>query len=229
MQEFNIDKYRQFIKTKITKLYNKKGSLTEEEIINYCSQFTKTVQEFFPDKNQSVTQQKLRRIFSNNLLNKPKAVKINNYFLYEYGFIKCNICKNILHKSNFYKQESYWNGHKHYCKNCQKNTRNLQHNRDYIKKNRGKYNAHTAKYRASKIKATPKWLTNEQLLEIENLYKKAKLLNLEVDHIIPLQGQNVSGLHVPWNLQLLSKKDNAKKGNNIKEEEIYAGEPLICK
>lgn len=110
-----------------------------------------------------------------------------------------------------------------------KNTRNLQHNRDYIKKNRGKYNAHTAKYRASKIKATPKWLTNEQLLEIENLYKKAKLLNLEVDHIIPLQGQNVSGLHVPWNLQLLSKKDNAKKGNNIKEEEIYAGEPLICK
>tara|TARA_R110000868_G_scaffold5466_13_gene32930 strand:- start:689 stop:883 length:195 start_codon:yes stop_codon:yes gene_type:complete len=53
----------------------------------------------------------------------------------------------------------------------------------------------------------------QQLIKIEELYKKANKLNLEVDHIVPLQGDNVCGLHVPCNLQLLSKKDNASKGN----------------
>jgi len=107
-----------------------------------------------------------------------------------------------------------------------------------IHNNRDKYNAYLAKYRAKKLKATPKWLTNEHYLIIEQIYKKAKVLGLEVDHIIPLQGSNVCGLHVPWNLQLLTREENAAKSNKIvdafykyikEEEEVYAGEQLICR
>lgn len=57
--------------------------------------------------------------------------------------------------------------------------------------------------------AMPKWVDKEALLAI---YKEAYEAGLEVDHIIPLNGDGVCGLHVPWNLQLVSKSENRKKG-----------------
>jgi len=83
--------------------------------------------------------------------------------------------------------------------------------------------AKAAKRRASKYNATPKWLTKEQLLEIKEFYTLCKDLQwlsdfndpLQVDHIVPLQGENICGLHVPWNLQILPRSLNIKKGNKI--------------
>ena len=69
--------------------------------------------------------------------------------------------------------------------------------------------------------ATPKWLTENQRMEIRLKYRLAIELSRAtgerhaVDHIIPLHGESVCGLHVPWNLQVLTQKDNLLKYNRM--------------
>lgn len=87
----------------------------------------------------------------------------------------------------------------------------------YRKDNLGKYAFYAQTRWTRKLNATPAWLTEVQLKEIENFYLLAKWYEEEmhVDHIVPLQGKNVCGLHVPWNLQLLPAIENIKKGNRF--------------
>lgn len=95
--------------------------------------------------------------------------------------------------------------------------------RKYGENNRDKINAISAKYRASKLKATPKWLTDFDLECMREMYTIARAFKLytgqeyHVDHIIPLQGHNVCGLHVPWNLQVLAASENLSKSNKLQE------------
>ena len=70
--------------------------------------------------------------------------------------------------------------------------------------------ASSAKHRAAKLQATPSWAEPEL---IELIYAEAAYRNMQVDHIIPLQGKNVCGLHVHNNMQLLTRSQNASKGN----------------
>jgi 5-methylcytosine-specific restriction endonuclease McrA len=78
-----------------------------------------------------------------------------------------------------------------------------------------------AEYRATKHNATPAWLNKEQRALIRRYYFTARWVqnilgeNIEVDHIVPIRGKEVCGLHVPWNLQLLTQIDNNKKRNNL--------------
>ena len=83
---------------------------------------------------------------------------------------------------------------------------------EYDQRNQAAKNARTAKYRAAKVQATPKWLSQEHLDEIRQIYKNCPP-GLEVDHIVPIRGKNVRGLHVPWNLQYLSPTENNRKNN----------------
>lgn len=82
------------------------------------------------------------------------------------------------------------------------------HKRNWKSRNKDLVNASTAKRRASKLNATPKWLNSGHKAEIEGLYLYAQIFSqigeqLHVDHIVPLQGENVCGLHAPWNLQVI--------------------------
>jgi hypothetical protein len=85
-----------------------------------------------------------------------------------------------------------------------------QSQKKYKQKNLSKFAAFSAKYRSSKFQATPLWFEKD-LVDI--VYAKAKEWGFEVDHIVPLQGKTVCGLHCWGNLQLLDKNLNSGKKN----------------
>ena len=87
--------------------------------------------------------------------------------------------------------------------------------------NKDKVMALDAKRRAAKLQRIPKWLTDVDKLRIQCKYSVAAMLNKygvevwHVDHIIPLQGKYVSGLHVPENLRVIPAKINLSKSNSF--------------
>lgn len=91
--------------------------------------------------------------------------------------------------------------------------------KSYRKVHKGRVNADNALRRANLKNASPPWLSAEHKEGIKQLYKLAQKfektfgLKYHVDHIVPLNGDNVCGLHVPWNLQILESKMNLKKSN----------------
>ena len=92
--------------------------------------------------------------------------------------------------------------------------------RKYIAKNKGERNLWTANYRSAKDDRQPPWLNAGQLFEMESIYNycsalRSAGLDYHVDHIVPLRGDNVSGLHVPWNLQVITGSENMSKGNRF--------------
>jgi hypothetical protein len=67
--------------------------------------------------------------------------------------------------------------------------------------------------------AIPRWLTADQKKQMAAKYREAAMASEltgtphEVDHFVPLQGKNVCGLHVPWNLRILPQFMNREKSN----------------
>jgi hypothetical protein len=130
--------------------------------------------------------------------------------------------KNNIEKRRATTRRSYY---KHRQKNINRALKyNKEHpetaksnHRKWRKKNPSKITALSNKRRYAKMKRTPSWLTEDDYLFMEKFYKESIRLTKEtgilhqVDHIVPLQGKNVSGLHVPWNLQVLTAKENREK------------------
>jgi hypothetical protein len=81
--------------------------------------------------------------------------------------------------------------------------------------------ADTKARRRKHRQATPKWLSSKQKTEIRQLYQIAIIMTKTtgeqyvVDHIIPLRSNDVCGLHVPWNLRVITQEENLKKSNKL--------------
>lgn len=93
--------------------------------------------------------------------------------------------------------------------------------RRWSKENPAKVIANANKRRKDFEKRVPPWLTDEHWEQINSFYLEARRLTEEtgiehhVDHIYPLRGKLVSGLHVPWNLQVLTATDNLRKSARL--------------
>lgn len=91
----------------------------------------------------------------------------------------------------------------------------------YKMSDKGRTNSlmHDAKRRCAELKRTPVWLTETDRWMIEQAYELSALrtklfgFSWHVDHVIPLQGKYVSGLHVPTNLQVIPATENLRKAN----------------
>ena len=102
-------------------------------------------------------------------------------------------------------------------------------NKDFRNKSCRDYyfnNQSTEIYRASikrsrKIDRTPKWLTESDICQIKCYYNLATRLTtclgieFHVDHIVPLSGKTISGLHIPSNLQVITASTNLRKSNKF--------------
>lgn len=129
-----------------------------------------------------------------------------------------SVCKNCesVHKKKYYKQNR--NKILERTAEYSKTTKGIEVNRRKVTRwrinNKDLHNFYSVKYKLRKQRACPEWLNEEQLAEIREIYE-TRPEGYHVDHIVPLKGKDVSGLHVPWNLRHLPASENISKGNRL--------------
>jgi hypothetical protein len=145
---------------------------------------------------------------------------------------KCTKCARRLALSSFDKDKTKRDGVYSSCKDCRhkrsvevyavNGERERKARMEYYRRNTARERAnmrawyirnraHALAQKARELNRVPAWA---DLKKIERFYIKAAKLGLTVDHVIPLQGRNVSGLHVHNNLQLLTARANARKATS---------------
>lgn len=88
---------------------------------------------------------------------------------------------------------------------------------EYKKSNKGRVAATNAARKILKLMAFPKWVNRQDIVAIyAESQRKSLLTNIPhvVDHIWPLQGKGFVGLHVPWNLRVITNVENIRKHNH---------------
>lgn len=130
---------------------------------------------------------------------------------------------NKLEKTKDRKNEWYLNNKEKVVAAANAQPRHIknEYNRTWKANNRDAVRASTRNRRRKHRDATPKWLTRAEKSTMRQIYQIAitssKLTQQPyvVDHVVPLRGKDVCGLHVPWNLQVMSQEDNLKKGGTV--------------
>jgi len=173
----------------------KQPSLTTELFILTLSKEEYNLSEELPISANTITKL-LKEVFPNRKTN-CTGMKPCTYLLGEFWYKWCAHCKEVKEFEDFRQNSSKRFGLNVYCKSCHmETTASTQPGRQ-------------SEYRASKLHRTPGWA---DLIAIKQFYANCPN-NMAVDHIIPLQGKSVSGLHVENNLQYLSPADNSAKYN----------------
>jgi len=142
-----------------------------------------------------------------------------------------NLKRRLAENPNLYKDKYAKDPEKYRQKAAQYRADNPEKNRQsYLnsmrKRKPQKAAAEMARH-AAKLHATPSWLSKEDWKQMDAVYIAARQtslhagFNCHVDHIVPLKGKGVCGLHVPWNLRVVSQSYNSKKHNNLDDAILF--------
>lgn len=192
-----------------------------EEVLNIICDINANAHLYFKDKKCSLNAYVLAICSGNNVAkelnigsstlskynkelfpNKPSNGKILNWLLSQSQYKLCTKCSQLKIRSEFRKNKSMTDGLNNHCKPC------------HLSQTKLTQPARQAQYYASREERTPTWAN---LDEIRRIYLNCPE-GYHVDHIIPLRGKLISGLHIETNLQYLPAIDNLIKGNSFKEK-----------
>jgi 5-methylcytosine-specific restriction endonuclease McrA len=137
----------------------------------------------------------------------------------EYDYVsekKCTVCAITKPREEYHRSRNRNDGLFGACKECV-----YEYTNKWRQDNKGYYSIRAKLRKQQMDRAMPHWLTNEQHQQIQAIYDHARECSsltgdaYVVDHIVPIKGKNVCGLHVPWNLQVLPSDVNDSKGNRM--------------
>lgn len=187
--------------------YEEKSSILNYILYDYSKAFDIIDKDIFIDaliesnnisKYLEISDYKLSKQIKSIWPDRPKG-KLLNFILSLIEYKNCTRCESYLPRLDFRFNKSNSDGLNPFCKYCHSDT------------TKSTQSFRQANYRASKIQRTPSWAN---LDKISDIYKNCPE-GYHVDHIYPLNGTIVCGLHVEDNLQYLLAIDNIKKGNRI--------------
>ena len=162
-------------------------------------------------------------------MEKPKAVIVSGYFnplhkghleLFEKANEKGRAWSSKNREYEHKRQKDYRNSNK-----GKEAKRGKEYRETFPEKNAAK----TAKRRSAKLERIPSWSNEADLKAIKKIYARCKRINKltgvehQVDHVIPLQGDSISGLHHSTNLAIIPAALNASKSNKWEFSEVQYG------
>lgn len=192
------------------------SKFSAEQLLNVIS----STEKYSLSKSLKVSNRDVQKVLKVIAPNKPKtSIQLCTYLLSTKGLKHCSKCLLVLDYSQFSKEAKNRDGLSPYCVYCTRQKsqiyrdadveRSREHSRNNYYKHKADY-IHRMTLRKSKIAiATPNWANLEKIKEIYRDVPKG----MHVDHIVPLNGNLVCGLHVENNLQYLSIEENLKKSN----------------
>ena len=143
---------------------------------------------------------------------------------------KCNATKSVI---EFSVRTASKDGLQSQCKSCNRleairyDAKNpgVKHNNflNWVSNNPGQMKQHALKRLTAIKNATPPWANLEAMKVMKNAAStasKACGIKYVTDHIYPIQGENICGLNIAANIQLLTRSDNAKKYNSWTQLEL---------